>query len=271
VTSTATSRRLLRRTGVDVPHIGLLHANVGSNPDHAPYAPCSVEDLRRGEMDYWALGHIHRREIVLDGSDGGPWAVYPGNLQGRSPKPSERGAKGASVVHVRNGRSSRWSTSPWTVLGSTRSPSPSGGRRPARGAPGAGGRRTGSCRDAEGRILVLRGVVAGRGSVHADLVRPDAVDDLLLQLTDEAPTDPPVAWTGLSVRTGPPRDPADVAAAEGLLADLAVVVAEARADPAAWADGVREAADAVRRALEVDAAGRPCCRPGRRELERDGS
>jgi DNA repair protein SbcD/Mre11 len=38
--------RLLRRTGVDVLHIGLLHANVGSNPDHAPYAPCSVEDLR---------------------------------------------------------------------------------------------------------------------------------------------------------------------------------------------------------------------------------
>ena len=33
-----------------------------------------------------------------------PWVVYPGNLQARSPKPSEQGAKGAYVVTVSAGR-----------------------------------------------------------------------------------------------------------------------------------------------------------------------
>jgi DNA repair exonuclease SbcCD nuclease subunit len=41
-------------------HIGVLHANVGGNIHHAPCSPCSVEDLRRAGMDYWALGHIER-------------------------------------------------------------------------------------------------------------------------------------------------------------------------------------------------------------------
>lgn len=246
--------RLLQRTLADVPHIGLLHANVGSNPEHAPYAPCSVDDLRQGGMDYWALGHIHRREIILDGSETGPWAVYPGNLQGRSPKPSERGSKGASIVHVRDGRIvevehvalDRARFDEVTVEVSADDDLPAVHRALADGARAA-------ATAAEGRILVLRGAVTGRGSVHTDLVRPDAVDELLQQLTDEAPTDPPTAWTGLSVRTSPPRDPADVQAAEGLLADLAVVVSQAQNDPSAWAEGPTRAADAVECDLDVDA------------------
>jgi DNA repair exonuclease SbcCD nuclease subunit len=81
-------------------HIGLLHCNVGADPDHAPYSPCHVEDLRRAGMDYWALGHIHQRH-VLHARD--PWIVYPGNPQGLSPKPSECGPKGAFVVDVEHG------------------------------------------------------------------------------------------------------------------------------------------------------------------------
>jgi DNA repair protein SbcD/Mre11 len=223
--------RLLRRTDADVPHIGLLHVSVGDHPEHSPYAPCSLQDLRTGGMDYWALGHIHTRQVVLDGSDDGPWAVYPGNLQGRSPKPSERGAKGASVVTVRGGRiadvehvsldRARFdevtvAVDPDDDLGSVH-------RRLAAGA------RTAAVA-AEGRLLVLRGVVTGRGPVHTDLVRDGVVDGLLEALSDEAPADPPCAWSGLEVRTGPPRDPADVASAEGLLADLAAVVTDARSD-----------------------------------------
>ena len=244
----------LRRTDADVPHIGLLHANVGSNPDHAPYAPCSVEDLHRGEMDYWALGHIHKREIVLDGRDGGPWAVYPGNLQGRSPKPSERGAKGASVVHVRDGRivevehvtldKARFDEVAVAIDETHDLPA-------VHHALAEGAREAAAA--AEGRILVLRGVLDGRGPVHADLVRPDTVEELLEQLSAEAPADPPTAWTGLSVRTRPPRDPADAAAAEGLLADLAVVVGEAQEQPDRWAQSPTQAAEAAQAAVEVNA------------------
>lgn len=78
-------------------HIGLLHANVGGNPHHAPCSPCTVEDLRRAGMDYWALGHIHERAYL---GTGAPWIVYPGTVQGRGMGASERGEKGAVVVEV---------------------------------------------------------------------------------------------------------------------------------------------------------------------------
>ena len=65
---------------------------------HDPYAPCTVADLARYGYDYWALGHIHAAEIVARD----PWVVYPGNLQGRSPR--ETGAKGAMRVTVEDGR-----------------------------------------------------------------------------------------------------------------------------------------------------------------------
>jgi DNA repair exonuclease SbcCD nuclease subunit len=84
------------RSGPEL-HVGVLHCNLGGNLKHDPYAPCSVDDLVKPGYDYWALGHIHQRTIVRDGD---PWIVYSGNLQGRSPKTSEQGAKGALVVEV---------------------------------------------------------------------------------------------------------------------------------------------------------------------------
>jgi DNA repair exonuclease SbcCD nuclease subunit len=86
--------------------VGVLHCNVvGTAEAHDDYSPCSLEDLLGGGLDYWALGHIHSR-TVLSGHPHGdePWVVYPGNLQARSPKTSERGAKGAVVVDVHDGR-----------------------------------------------------------------------------------------------------------------------------------------------------------------------
>jgi len=96
--------RTFARTSEPGLHVGLLHANVGGQPGHDDYAPCSLEDLRASRLDYWALGHVHTRQVLLEGET---WAVYPGNLQGRSFKPSELGAKGASLVHVRSGRVER--------------------------------------------------------------------------------------------------------------------------------------------------------------------
>ena len=88
--------RLLRRGPEPGLHLGVVHCSVGADPEHAAYAPCSLEDLRAGGMDYWALGHVHRRRTLLAGDP--CYACYPGNLQGRSLSPGERGAKGALVV-----------------------------------------------------------------------------------------------------------------------------------------------------------------------------
>jgi exonuclease SbcD len=79
-------------------NIGVLHTALQGTRDHAPYAPTSVEDLRRFGYDYWALGHVHAQAVVARD----PWVVYPGNLQGRNVR--ETGAKGAMRVTVENGR-----------------------------------------------------------------------------------------------------------------------------------------------------------------------
>src|SRR5699024_8353296 len=67
---------------------GSLH----SNTDHDVYAPFYLSDLTEKNFDYWALGHIHRREILKEN----PHIVYPGNTQGRNRK--EHGEKGCYHV-----------------------------------------------------------------------------------------------------------------------------------------------------------------------------
>ncbi len=85
---------LFNRTGPAF-HIALLHANVGSDTGHEPYAPCSLDDLLKSEMDYWALGHVHNKRVL---SKNLPFVVYPGNTQGRNIK--ETGEKGCYLVKV---------------------------------------------------------------------------------------------------------------------------------------------------------------------------
>jgi exonuclease SbcD len=77
--------------------IGLLHTALTGRDGHDPYAPTSVGELTSKGYDYWALGHVHQREIVSED----PWIVFPGNLQGRHAR--ETGAKGATLVTVEAG------------------------------------------------------------------------------------------------------------------------------------------------------------------------
>ncbi len=73
--------------------IGLLHANVGQQPGHDNYAPCSINDLVSRNFDYWALGHIHEYKVLRE-SD--PAIVYSGNTQARHS--NEAGQKGCCLV-----------------------------------------------------------------------------------------------------------------------------------------------------------------------------
>lgn len=75
-------------------NVGLLHTSLTGRPPHEPYAPCSVDDLRARGYQYWALGHVHQREVISDS----PWIVFPGNPQGRDIR--ETGARGATLVTV---------------------------------------------------------------------------------------------------------------------------------------------------------------------------
>jgi hypothetical protein len=73
-------------------NIGLLHTSAGGREGHENYAPCRVETLVSKGYDYWALGHIHQREVLSET----PYIVFPGNLQGRHAR--ETGPKGATLV-----------------------------------------------------------------------------------------------------------------------------------------------------------------------------
>jgi len=78
-------------------NLGLLHTCAGGRPGHDPYAPCRLETLLDKGYDYWALGHVHQREVLSQA----PWVVFPGNLQGRHAR--ETGAKGATLIEVEDG------------------------------------------------------------------------------------------------------------------------------------------------------------------------
>lgn len=79
-------------------NIGLLHTSLTGREGHEDYAPCSLDDLNSKGYEYWALGHVHKREVVSQD----PWIVFPGNIQGRHIR--ETGPKGATLVTVEDGQ-----------------------------------------------------------------------------------------------------------------------------------------------------------------------
>lgn len=78
-------------------NVGLLHTSVNGRAGHEPYAPCSVDELVHKGYDYWALGHVHAREVLSQT----PWVVFSGNLQARHAR--EIGEKGATLVSYEPG------------------------------------------------------------------------------------------------------------------------------------------------------------------------
>ena len=75
----------------DALNIGAPPRQCWWQPRARSYAPCSLGDLDAAGMDYWALGHIHQQQFLREG---GPWIAYPGDTQGRSPKPERDRTKG---------------------------------------------------------------------------------------------------------------------------------------------------------------------------------
>lgn len=76
-------------------HIGLLHGFMeGQSAEHARYAPFSLSELKEKDYDYWALGHIHKRQQLSKD----PLVYYSGNTQGRHK--NEAGEKGCLLVEL---------------------------------------------------------------------------------------------------------------------------------------------------------------------------
>jgi len=168
--------------------IGLLHTNVGDRPGHANYAPSTVADLRASGMHYWALGHVHQPGAVLDD----PPAIYCGIPQGRDP--GELGARGCFLVEVDAARRVRPRFVPADVVRWQPLEVPIGDHddeglsRACRAALAA------AVDEADGRSLVIRLALTGRGALHGTLARPGYLDDLRQLLNEEGGERAPFAW-----------------------------------------------------------------------------
>lgn len=79
-------------------NIGILHTSATGREGHENYAPCSIDDMKEKGYDYWALGHIHLRELLHEKD---PVILFSGNIQGRHIK--ETGDKGCTLVSVNEG------------------------------------------------------------------------------------------------------------------------------------------------------------------------
>ena len=211
-------------------NIGVLHTALSGRPPHAPYAPCSINDLLARNYDYWALGHAHQFELVHPD----PPIVYPGNLQGRNVR--ECGAKGAVLISVAEGRvvgpphpialdSMRWAQVEIDISEIGSEAELTGKLREALIAT--------YDREANGRPLMTRVRIAGKTPLHGPLcarratLRED-VRAIAIAISDRL-------WIEKVV---PATRPVDAAGGEGGKHDeLALLLAQGCDDPA-LADGL---------------------------------
>jgi len=75
-------------------NIGMLHTCASGRAGHEPYAPCTLAGLKSKDYQYWALGHVHQYETLLED----PPVVFSGCIQGRHIR--EIGPKGCLLVTV---------------------------------------------------------------------------------------------------------------------------------------------------------------------------
>ncbi|WP_372802964.1 metallophosphoesterase family protein [Paracoccus seriniphilus] len=81
----------------DAINIAMMHTSLAGAEGHDTYAPCALADLTAAGFDYWALGHVHKRQI----HSSAPWVVMPGIPQGRDI--GEAGPKSATLLHLSDG------------------------------------------------------------------------------------------------------------------------------------------------------------------------
>ena len=211
-------------------HIGLIHANVDNNTAHDPYAPCSLSDLVETGYDYWALGHVHTREILRES---GPTVVYPGNSQGRHV--NEAGARGVYVVEVSDVREVhvefravdvvRWESAEISITDL---------ETEQQLLDAIDDRLTTLQIEADDRHLVVRLSLTGSGGLHSTLMRPNYVEEMLEDVNAQWRSRSPFIWCErIEHSTAPAFDRDKRAMGSDFVADLLRLSDAVRLDQAA--------------------------------------
>ena len=222
--------------------VGVLHTGLDLDPVKAPTSP---RGLRLAGLDYWALGHIHRR-WVDDEAD--PRLAFSGCIQGRDIR--ETGRRGVMLVTLEKGAPNRAEFIPtasivWQQVEVDASESPT---LPAlvekvmRELFTVNGRS--SCEE-----MVTRITLTGATALHEVLARPGVLEDVRASINDSYPE---FFCDALVDETTRPRD-MEALRAEGLFPAVFLHAAEAlRADPAEERAYLQE--EFLRRGIQLPSA-----------------
>lgn len=179
-------------------NIGVLHTSGDDPGEHATYAPCTPQALRDKGYDYWALGHIHLRQVLHER----PWIVFPGNLQGRHAR--ETGAKGCTLVTVEDGAITAVEHRSVDCLRWVSLSVDASGADEATLIARTGAAVSAALAAAEGRALLARVTIAGETPLHALL--PDRHDDIAAWCASAAIEAEGSLWLEkIKLQTRPPR------------------------------------------------------------------
>ena len=212
-------------------NIGVLHTNLSGISEHANYAPCSLETLENKGYQYWALGHVHNRQVLCTD----PYIVYPGNIQGRHGK--EQGEKSCELVTVSDAgaislQTISTSVVPWIEIDVDVSACQSADdfydilRSRFRSLVS----------DGSERVTALRARITGTSEAHAELNRdPDEVRNETMSLASESGSG--MLWVErVTVATQPRMDRAALLKRDDPLGEVARIVTEIRKHPAQLAE-----------------------------------
>jgi DNA repair protein SbcD/Mre11 len=206
-------------------NVGVLHTCVEGRVGHEPYAPCSIATLVSKGYDYWALGHVHAREVLSRE----PWIVFPGNLQGRHAK--ETGPKGATLVTVVDGRIEsaehrpvdvvRWCACEVDITGAERADDV---------VDAVKGALAKAAREADGRTAAARVRIVGAARAHVEL---QADPERWINEIRVAATDSGDIWVEkVIVDSKTPIDLEKIRADGGAIGDLARSIQQLEGDDA---------------------------------------
>jgi len=214
-------------------NIGVLHTNLSGISDHANYAPCDLDTLKTKGYQYWALGHVHNRQVLCTN----PFIVYPGNVQGRHGK--ELGEKSCELVTVSDtgaisAHTLSTSVVPWTQINLNASDCHtlhdiSDKLRSELGYLLA------QEKDRE-RITALRLRIIGSTNAHPELIRdPEEVRAEVISVVNECGNG--LLWLErVEIKTLPIVDRAELVKRDDPIGEVARIAAELRRDPAGLAN-----------------------------------
>ncbi|MDG5786393.1 DNA repair exonuclease [Evansella sp. AB-P1] len=199
----------------DAYHIALLHGQEKTQFGHEPYAPFTVKELVEKDFDYWALGHIHKRQLLHHN----PPIIYSGNIQGGNRK--ETGEKGAYYVELTKSNASLSFFNTASVLWETISISIDNLNTINQLADRI---EEEVYKRIDNRVYLFTIHIIGNGVLHDQLIEDNEQQNLLALMRNDIFTTPSVWIDHINVLTSPSIDRERLREQEHLLGDIVRIV-----------------------------------------------